>query len=54
MLLGSGRATERAVPMREAPEPVDDIRVGFGVPETLGIGAAAKEGDTAFLIGEVL
>jgi len=40
--------------MREAPEPVDDIRVGFGVPETLGIGAAAKEGDTAFLIGEVL
>jgi hypothetical protein len=54
LFLGSTCATERAVPVREAPEPADDVRVDFSMPQTMGIGAAAKEGDTAFLIGEVL
>ena len=54
LFLGGGRAAECAVPVRETPETADDIRVDFGMPQTVGISAAAKEGDTAFLIGEVL
>jgi Acyclic terpene utilisation family protein AtuA len=54
LFLGGSRATERAVPVREARKPADDIRVDFSMPQTVGIGAAAKKGDTAFLINEVL
>jgi hypothetical protein len=54
LFLGGGGATESAVPVWKASEPVDDIRVDLSVPQAVGIGGAAKEGDTTFLIGEVL
>jgi len=40
--------------MREAAESTDNIRMDFGMAETLGIGTVAKESDATFLVGEVL